>query len=1462
MEVLSPGDIPSQLYRADARDPQIIYNNGFQPRGTREDLYMQIADGRQNFVSTTVSESRVRDEPYLIYGDSEDRWIYVIRPKETKEWIDVNKAVGSHQWDDELEIVSRGAIVKEDIAGAYRVGPDGKPTGEFLPNPNFNGSLDEIELPEDVSRPQLSSTQTPETPSPTSQRPHRPFRAEDGDHTTDFDLEVERTTPMDEAPWHGAFPDENGDVGLVGYIDPNTNQVVVRPGKPEEFRRQIANGQPVFGADGTPIENPTAVFTLKQYLPMKDYTRIDYVGDAPVDVQENLERTLSNQIGTDVVVVKEHSDPDWEWGEILERRTPYGEETIHPPEGVTDFRYEANAKTLARSRVAVEDLPPVVFRGTSNVPSSAFPNGFTPRGDNHNLYQHMHGTNYDSAYIPTSYSHKSAKYFPLHLEEGEERWVYAIQPPADVDGYDINKAFPSALPEERELAFAGSLAGEHIIGAWRVDDNGEFLEFVPNENFVPRPGTEPPSSDELNAIIQGGSEVQTQNLDSTTTTNRSNETEGAASDSSTVGCEGTCSPALECDTPACKTPDNSSTKTDEGAESTSTENETCVNGTCKSKSCFVAGTLVQTENGTVPIESLEVGDSVLARHEKTGELGYHSIVNTIVHLEEPLLQLRIATNQRETELQVTGEHPFFALDEPRNPVLGLLEQGTWTAAKNLRAGDRLVNSNGDEIEVRAVKPLPERQTVYNLTVSDAHTYFVGEEHVWVHNRCGPFRPEDGYQTTELDTQVQQSISREQAPWYEGIPRSQDDDIGLVGYIDPNTNQIHLQHGHPNEYRTQIENGDPILGPDGQVVENPPAVFTIRYGERAWRDENLTYVDYAGDPPAELQENLERTLANQLGVDVVHRKEAQGRLGKIPIERRIPYGEDTVHPPDGLKVTDVLYEDNAKVLERARLSPEELPTVVYRGVPTSPTIVSKNGFVPHGDNHDLWAHVSGFFDDSAFIATSKEFEVAKDFSYGPKVTYIYAIQPPTNIPSYEASRGIPDRRMSRIEKEQEISFEGSVSHEQVIGHWELTTGYPEKLSEFIPNENFVPDPNRPTPHIDANGNVTSLDQTSTPDPSSDHHLEDPSNASANNNTFSNVDCAEGVCKSTNNLETSSRAESAPQVCITRGADSSSDCFAAGTLVQTENGKVPIESVQEGDSVLALHEETGELGYFPVSDTMVNFNKPVRRIRVKGPDGLEENLVVTDEHPFFSNATPMQIEEGNNPLHAGQWKPAQDLEPGMWLLDPNGNPVEIIEIERLPEQVDVHNLTVDDAHTYFVGENEILTHNKISSKKKKGAPADTAHPVVLYRGSPMPPESAFEQGFLPAGTHNDLQKHTQGVHNPSLGYREDTPGNFVSTSAKKQVSQDMARSKREGKGSPFGEYVDGWLYYIYPDSVNDIDVNRTIPNHKWTGEYEVAVPGGIPGERIMGAQRVYADGSVGEFVWNPNRVGPLVPYTPPN
>ena len=74
----------------------------------------------------------------------------------------------------------------------------------------------------------------------------------------------------------------------------------------------------------------------------------------------------------------------------------------------------------------------------------------------------------------------------------------------------------------------------------------------------------------------------------------------------------------------------------------------------------------------------------------------------------------------------TPSHPFYV------PKLG------WTSAIKLRAGDILVLSNGEYVVVEKVQHeiLESPVKVYNFEVEDFHTYFVGENGVFVHNRCG------------------------------------------------------------------------------------------------------------------------------------------------------------------------------------------------------------------------------------------------------------------------------------------------------------------------------------------------------------------------------------------------------------------------------------------------------------------------------------------------------------------------------------------------------------------------------------------------------------------------------------------------------------------------------------------------------------------------------------------------------
>ena len=57
--------------------------------------------------------------------------------------------------------------------------------------------------------------------------------------------------------------------------------------------------------------------------------------------------------------------------------------------------------------------------------------------------------------------------------------------------------------------------------------------------------------------------------------------------------------------------------------------------------CFAPGTLVHTEGGLEPIESLEPGDLVWSRDDATGEESYRPVVRTFVTEDQPLMALAL-----------------------------------------------------------------------------------------------------------------------------------------------------------------------------------------------------------------------------------------------------------------------------------------------------------------------------------------------------------------------------------------------------------------------------------------------------------------------------------------------------------------------------------------------------------------------------------------------------------------------------------------------------------------------------------------------------------------------------------------------------------------------------------------------------------------------------------------------------
>jgi hypothetical protein len=145
--------------------------------------------------------------------------------------------------------------------------------------------------------------------------------------------------------------------------------------------------------------------------------------------------------------------------------------------------------------------------------------------------------------------------------------------------------------------------------------------------------------------------------------------------------------------------------------------------------CFAEGTAVLAVAGAVAIENIEIGDLVWAYDETTGDVALKEVVQTFENETYELTTVRTNDGQ---EIVSTPEHPYFVQDRG------------WILAKDLRAGDKLLNVNGDVVIVEWVQHeiLENPITVYNFEVADYHTYFVAQninapiqEFVLVHNKC-------------------------------------------------------------------------------------------------------------------------------------------------------------------------------------------------------------------------------------------------------------------------------------------------------------------------------------------------------------------------------------------------------------------------------------------------------------------------------------------------------------------------------------------------------------------------------------------------------------------------------------------------------------------------------------------------------------------------------------------------------
>ncbi|GFN06601.1 hypothetical protein Smic_51570 [Streptomyces microflavus] len=170
----------------------------------------------------------------------------------------------------------------------------------------------------------------------------------------------------------------------------------------------------------------------------------------------------------------------------------------------------------------------------------------------------------------------------------------------------------------------------------------------------------------------------------------------------------------------------------------------------------------------MPIEEVEAGDKVLATDPETGKSRAETVTAEIRgDGSKDLVYITLAaspdSDSKPTAITATDGHPFW-----------VPEAGEWVDAKDLIPGQRLQTSAGGRTQIAAIDRWTQDAAVYNLTISNLHTYYVlaGVTPVLVHNSGGcpdldalsqsGMRPAKG-KTTHAGREYQKHMNRGDLP---------------------------------------------------------------------------------------------------------------------------------------------------------------------------------------------------------------------------------------------------------------------------------------------------------------------------------------------------------------------------------------------------------------------------------------------------------------------------------------------------------------------------------------------------------------------------------------------------------------------------------------------------------------------------------------------------------------------------
>lgn len=132
-----------------------------------------------------------------------------------------------------------------------------------------------------------------------------------------------------------------------------------------------------------------------------------------------------------------------------------------------------------------------------------------------------------------------------------------------------------------------------------------------------------------------------------------------------------------------------------------------------------------------------------------------------------------------------------------------------------------------------------------------------------------------------------------------------------------------------------------------------------------------------------------------------------------------------------------------------------------------------------------------------------------------------------------------------------------------------------------------------------------------------------------------------------------------------------CFTAGTDVYTAEGHKNIEDIKVGDLVWAYDDKTEDLALKKVTNTFSKVRDHIYKIYFN-----DKVIEATNDHPFFIG---------------GKWLNVEELKVGDELTLYDSSKLTIDKIEFIKGTFKVYNFEVEDYHTYYVSDKNVLVHN---------------------------------------------------------------------------------------------------------------------------------------------------------------------------